>query len=103
MEPVLDTDTPTAEGTERALTGQRRDGVWLFVQQFVQMGLFTLCRIPLWTQAATVAPRGPLLALAGRQAGEEDGAFILKGLTAVMRNRGCCLVAEEKEGGGTFA
>lgn len=32
MEPVLDTDTPTAEGTEQALTGQRRDGVWLFVQ-----------------------------------------------------------------------
>lgn len=55
---ALDTETPTAVGTEWALTGQRSDGVWLFVQQFVQMGLFTLCRIPLWTQAAAVAPRG---------------------------------------------
>lgn len=38
--------------------------------------------------------------------GEEDGGLILKGtsegLTAVMRSRGCCSVAGEKEGGGTF-
>lgn len=40
-------ETPTSAGTERALTGRRRGGVWLFLQQFVQMGLFTLCGIPL--------------------------------------------------------
>lgn len=46
----------------------------------------------------------PLLALAGRQLGEEDGGFILKGtsegLTAVMRNSGCCSVAEGGRGSG---
>lgn len=54
---LRNTKEPTFISTEKALMKREadlsRDGVGLFLQQFVQMGMFKLRRIPLWMGSKT--------------------------------------------------